>query len=366
MGDPQVVYDYADKIRCQKISNVLISALFIIVLVLIFFLANKDKEISLVNQKLKHTQEDLHHTLIDLDVKDHTIKKLEHRIVELSALTDSKKDVKNYILTYYKKSPPQIAEQIADSLFKSSVKYDVPIVAALGVMEVESHFNPYVVSSKYARGLMQVMYKIWKKELNLTSKYELHDIARGTDAGVQVLRKYLDKEKNNMDKALRRYNGLGKGGDPKYVKKVYAAMGKFNIFRSFANMTVEENGNGNNNHENIKLNWPDGKDAAVVMENGKVFAIFKKDFDKKDFDDQSQNILLHKVKTPFFHTVKYRGETLYMIAKWYTGDGNNWKKLMNSNPNLNTILPFGEQIHIPDSMLINKTAMPKEYIKGEK
>ena len=29
-------------------------------------------------------------------------------------------------------------------------------------------------------------------------------------------------------------------------------------------------------------------------------------------------------------------------------------------------LPFGEQIHIPDSMLVNKTEMSKDYIKGAK
>ncbi|GAG47854.1 unnamed protein product, partial [marine sediment metagenome] len=103
---------------------------------------------------------------------------------------------------------------------------DVPLVAVLGVMEVESHFNPYEVSPKYARGLMQVMYKVWKKELNLENKHELHDIEKGIDSGVHVLRKYLDKEKNNMEKALKRYNGIGRGSDPAYVKKVYTAMGK--------------------------------------------------------------------------------------------------------------------------------------------
>lgn len=346
MGNPQVVYDYADRVRCQKISNVLIGVLFTAVLLLIFWVSSKDKEISLVNEKLTHTLANLNTEKFKNFEKDKEIKKLQHRIVELAALTDSKKDVKNYILTYYKKTPPQIAEEIADNLFKSSVKYDVPLVAALGVMEVESHFNPYVVSPKYARGLMQVMYKIWKKDLNLTNKYELHDISRGTDAGVQVLRKYLDKEKNNMDKALRRYNGLGKGGDPRYVKKVYAAMGKFNIFRSFANMTVEENGNGNGSENTVNY-------------SGRIDDVLK------DFDAQDQ-ILLHRVKTPYFHTVKYKGETLYMIAKWYTGDGNNWKKLHGFNPNLNMNLPFGEQIHIPDSMLVNKTEMSKDYIKGEK
>ncbi|GAG53059.1 unnamed protein product [marine sediment metagenome] len=88
-----------------------------------------------------------------------------------------------------------------------------------------------------------------------------------------------------------------------------------------------------------------------------------------------QEILLHKphqsnktmVKIPFYHTVKYKGEYLYIIAKWYTGDGNNWKKIINANPNLNRALPFGTQIHIPDDLLINKTDFPKKYIgEGDK
>ena len=218
-------------------------ALFIGIIVLVVLLSNKSDELSLLDGKLTHTLETLKIQRIETFAKSQEIKKLEHRIVELSALTDLQKDVKNYILTYYKKVPPQIASQIADSLFQLSMKHDVPLIAVLGVMEVESHFNPYVVSRKGARGLMQVMYTIWKKELDLKNTNELHDIEKGTEAGIRVLRKYLDKEKNNMDKALKRYNGLGKGSDPNYIKKVYTAMGKFNIFRSFANMTVEENGN---------------------------------------------------------------------------------------------------------------------------
>jgi len=67
----------------------------------------------------------------------------------------------------------------------------------------------------------------------------------------------------------------------------------------------------------------------------------------------------------FVHTVKYGGETVSIIAAWYTGDLENWKALASANPNLNPNLIFeGNKILIPESLLKTREPMPKEFVDG--
>jgi hypothetical protein len=68
-------------------------------------------------------------------------------------------------------------------------------------------------------------------------------------------------------------------------------------------------------------------------------------------------------KPQFVHTVKYPGETLSIIAKWYTGDVNNWEILANANPHIdyNKMVP-GNNIFIPENLLKNKKALTKNFV----
>ncbi len=89
----------------------------------------------------------------------------------------------------------------------------------LAVIEVESNFDRYAISSAGALGLMQVM-PFW-----------LHEIARPSDnlfhmptnlrMGCTILKFYLDKERGNLTRALARYNGsLGRNTYPDRVLSV--------------------------------------------------------------------------------------------------------------------------------------------------
>jgi len=67
----------------------------------------------------------------------------------------------------------------------------------------------------------------------------------------------------------------------------------------------------------------------------------------------------------FVHTVKYSGETVSIIAGWYTGDIMNWEALAAANPNLNpSRIVQGNKIRIPEKMMIKKEPMPKEFVDG--
>jgi hypothetical protein len=57
------------------------------------------------------------------------------------------------------------------------------------------------------------------------------------------------------------------------------------------------------------------------------------------------------------HTVRWPGESLSLIASWYTGFSENWRKLAKANPNLNPNRIKGDNvILIPSSLL--KTRVP--------
>jgi soluble lytic murein transglycosylase-like protein len=89
----------------------------------------------------------------------------------------------------------------------------------LGLMEVESGFRKYAISSAGARGYMQVM-PFWVKLLGRPGDNLFH--ARlNVRYGCVILRHYLDIEKGDYYRALGRYNGsLGR---PEYPNLVLGA-----------------------------------------------------------------------------------------------------------------------------------------------
>ena len=89
----------------------------------------------------------------------------------------------------------------------------------LGLIQVESGFRKYAVSSVGARGYMQVM-PFWIKVIGRPED-SLFDLRTNLRYGCTILRHYLDIEKGDLFRALGRYNGsLGK---PEYPNMVRAA-----------------------------------------------------------------------------------------------------------------------------------------------
>jgi hypothetical protein len=63
------------------------------------------------------------------------------------------------------------------------------------------------------------------------------------------------------------------------------------------------------------------------------------------------------------HTVRWPGESLSLIAKWYTGSLDNWKALAEANPELNPErITMGAKIHIPEDMLQTRDPMPQDFV----
>jgi soluble lytic murein transglycosylase-like protein len=86
----------------------------------------------------------------------------------------------------------------------------------LGLIQVESGFKKYAVSSAGARGYMQVM-PFWVKTIG-NDDHNLFNLRLNLRYGCTILRHYLDIERGNLFRALGRYNGsLGQGKYPNLV-----------------------------------------------------------------------------------------------------------------------------------------------------
>jgi len=90
----------------------------------------------------------------------------------------------------------------------------------LGLIQVESGFRKYAVSSAGARGYMQVM-PFWIKVIGQPTDNLFH-LRTNLRYGCTILRHYLDIEKGDLFRALGRYNGsLGRSEYPDMVKAAW-------------------------------------------------------------------------------------------------------------------------------------------------
>jgi soluble lytic murein transglycosylase-like protein len=107
-------------------------------------------------------------------------------------------------------------EQILHAVHCEARRVDIPPELVLAVMDVESRFDRFAVSSAGAVGLMQVM-PFWPSQLGMTND-QLVRIPENVRMGATILGYYLRKERGNYQRALQRYNGsLGR---PDYSDRV--------------------------------------------------------------------------------------------------------------------------------------------------
>ena len=91
------------------------------------------------------------------------------------------------------------------NIHKAAKRAGVMPEIVLAVIEVESHFNQFAVSSVGAQGMMQIM-PFWKNEIGRPSD-NLMDLETNLLYGCTILKHYLDKENGHWINALARYNG---------------------------------------------------------------------------------------------------------------------------------------------------------------
>jgi len=114
---------------------------------------------------------------------------------------------------------PAVRLELLRQIHAAASRAALPPELVLSVIEVESHFNRFAISSVGAQGMMQVM-PFWKDEIgrqddNLTVN------KTNFEYGCRILQFYLQRENGHLHKALARYNGSV--GSRRYSDKVYRA-----------------------------------------------------------------------------------------------------------------------------------------------
>lgn len=90
----------------------------------------------------------------------------------------------------------------------------------LGLIQVESGFRKYAISSSGARGYMQVM-PFWTRVIGDSRPSGLFHLQSNLRYGCSILRMYIDMERGDLFLALGRYNGSR--GRQEYPNAVRAA-----------------------------------------------------------------------------------------------------------------------------------------------
>ena len=118
-----------------------------------------------------------------------------------------------------KKNKPEwhVRKEFLQTLWYESRRAGLDTALVLGLVQVESNFRKFAVSSVGARGYMQVM-PFWTRVLGDGDAGKLFHMQTNLRFGCVILRHYLERERGDMFLALGRYNGSrGKAPYPNAV-----------------------------------------------------------------------------------------------------------------------------------------------------
>ena len=130
-------------------------------------------------------------------------------------------EAQKWLNTMSERLKKNMPDQAMREDFLKSVHYEASRAGldpqlVLGLIQVESGFNKYAVSSVGARGFMQVM-PFWVATIG-SPDHDLFHLRLNLRYGCTILRHYLDVEHGDLYRALGRYNGsLGQSQYPTMV-----------------------------------------------------------------------------------------------------------------------------------------------------
>ena len=106
-----------------------------------------------------------------------------------------------------KKNPEwQIRKEFLQTVWYESKRAGLDVALVLGLIQVESNFRKFAVSSAGARGYMQVM-PFWTRVIGDGDTGKLFHMQTNLRFGCVILRHYLDREGGDLFLGLGRYNG---------------------------------------------------------------------------------------------------------------------------------------------------------------
>jgi soluble lytic murein transglycosylase-like protein len=142
----------------------------------------------------------------------------------------NRSDVRPWITEMSRRLAPRVADERERRDLLATVHYEARRAGldpqlVLAIMQVESAFRKFAISSADARGYMQVM-PFWTRLIG-TAEQNLFNLRTNLRYGCTILRHYVDIESGDLYRALGRYNGsLGR---PEYPNAVLAAMDRWHF-----------------------------------------------------------------------------------------------------------------------------------------
>ena len=106
----------------------------------------------------------------------------------------------------HRKTEAHTRLEFLETLWYESRRAGLEPALVLGLVQVESGFRKYAISSAGARGYMQVM-PFWTRVLGDSDASKLFHMQINLRFGCVILRHYLARENGNLFMALGRYNG---------------------------------------------------------------------------------------------------------------------------------------------------------------
>jgi hypothetical protein len=99
-----------------------------------------------------------------------------------------------------------VRKEFLQTIWYESKRAGLDPALVLGLVQVESNFRKFAVSSVGARGYMQVM-PFWTRVLGDGDAGKLFHMQTNLRFGCVILRHYLDRERGDLFLTLGRYNG---------------------------------------------------------------------------------------------------------------------------------------------------------------
>lgn len=114
----------------------------------------------------------------------------------------------------------EVRRDFLQTVWYESRRAGLDVSLVLGLIQVESAFRKFAVSSVGARGYMQVM-PFWTRVIGDGDAGKLFQMQTNLRFGCVILRHYLDRERGDLYMTLGRYNGSR--GKPAYPNAVFSA-----------------------------------------------------------------------------------------------------------------------------------------------
>jgi len=118
----------------------------------------------------------------------------------------------------------EVRRDFLQTVWYESKRAGLDVSLVMGLIQVESAFRKFAVSSVGARGYMQVM-PFWTRAIGDGDAGKLFQMQTNLRFGCVILRHYLDRERGDLFMALGRYNGSR--GKPPYPNAVFAAQSRW-------------------------------------------------------------------------------------------------------------------------------------------